>query len=39
MGSISLTLFALVNSGETVLIPYESYGTTIQLLIILSHLQ
>ena len=32
MGSISSTLFALINSGETVLIPYESYGTTIQLL-------
>ena len=28
MGSI----FALINSGEIVLIPYESYGTTIQLL-------
>ena len=32
MGSISSTLYALVSSGETVLIPYESYGTTIQLL-------
>ncbi len=32
MSSISSTLLALVNSGETVLIPYESYGTTLQFL-------